>query len=130
MQVNQHEHEFKADTLTAQIGREKHVAAVLEVKHSRCLTSIVSRVNNNHSCLRLRYILNQWHQFTQTRKRCVQALALAMRKTVWQKGFNGVREWARDVQRMRNKVHQTKMFALKFTKIQYRTYFRQWLSQG
>lgn len=56
---------------------------MLEVKHSRTLQAIVNRVNHNHHCLKLRYILTQWHEYVQTRKRCVQALHLAIQKTLW-----------------------------------------------
>ncbi len=94
---NFHQHELQTDYIQTKIQKENTQSQILEVKHSRTLTSIVNRVNNNYHCLKLRYILTQWHEFVQTRKRCANALTLAIRKTLWQNAFNAIRERARAV---------------------------------
>jgi hypothetical protein len=90
----------------------------------------VNRVTHNHHCLKLRYILSQWHEYVQTRKRCVSALHLAIQKTLWQKAFSAIRDRAREVALNRLREQHTTLFAMKFTKIKYRGYFHQWMAQG
>ena len=90
----------------------------------------MNRVNQNHHCLKLRYILTLWHQYVQTRKRCIKALHLAIQKTLWQNAFSAIKVRGREVYHLRLKEQHTTLFAMKFTKIKYRGYFRQWLAQG
>jgi hypothetical protein len=47
--------------------------------------------------LKLRYILEQWRAFVRGRKRCVIALELAIKKTLWQIGFTGIRCHCKDL---------------------------------
>jgi len=72
------EHEASVEYLGTRLHRVYHESKVLEAKHSRCLSTIVDRVESNHSMFRLRYIMVQWRAHVVERKRCCLALTNAV----------------------------------------------------
>jgi hypothetical protein len=87
----------------------------LEGKHSRCLTTILARVETTHFTSRLRYLLTQWRGYVAKRKRSLALLGLAMKKSMAQAGFNEIRWFSRDMTRARRMDRVLSRFFSVFT---------------
>ena len=87
----------------------------MEGKHSRCLTTILARVENNHYTSLMRYLVTQWRGYVTKRKRSLALLGLAMKKSIVQDGFNEIRWFSRDLTRARRMDRVLSRFFSVFT---------------
>ena len=87
----------------------------LEGKHSRCLTTILERVEKYHHASRIRHLMTQWRQYVNKRKRGIALLELAMKKSILQDGFNEVRWFSRDLGKARKMDRVLSRFFSVFT---------------
>jgi hypothetical protein len=102
----------------------------LEGKHSRCLTTILARVEKNHYASQIRYLMTQWREYVNKRKRSIALLGLAMKKSIMQHGFNEVRWFSRDLTRARRMDRVLSRFFSVFTCFAQRSQFSRWKEQS
>ena len=83
MEQSNSKHEIAVEYFTTKLNRVRKDSSLLEAKHSRCLSTIVGRVSNNHSMFKIRYIVTQWRKFVRNRKQCFATLDCAIKKSLW-----------------------------------------------
>ncbi|CDW80517.1 UNKNOWN [Stylonychia lemnae] len=119
-------HGMSADQASSELNKLREQQQEFMKKHQNCLKTLIGRVDNKDFVTKQRYILLQWHDFVQKRKKCIKILENAIQKTLWQDGFNAIKEKAKAVYEQRQQLNQANVLVLKYNKIKTRFAFGQW----
>jgi hypothetical protein len=125
---NRQEHEIQTEFYATKIGKEISEYTRLESKHSRCLTKILERVEKCHYTSRVRFIVTQWREYVDKRKRSIAMLEKAMKKSLAQDGFNEIKWFSRDLIKARKLDRVLSKYFSAFSQFALRSQFSRWKS--
>ncbi len=83
-------------TLTVNAEKEKTLA-----KRTKMMAIMTETNQNTHFCGRLRAIFSAWVAHTKQQRHFTDRIQSVITKSLWQRGFQNIREYARDKDRTR-----------------------------